>query len=473
MIVYLYKFGKRPNSTKTPLPSEGKSFTVQLKEPTSFENPVLRFEPSGLTTGLFSPNAYNYASILYWQRYYFIDDWEYINGAWEASLSVDVLGSFKGEIGNTNAYILRSDTAFNGNLTDTLYPAKTNPTIITQAIAQSIDINHGCYIVGITNCANSQYRKGAVTYYALDESDLNSLLQFMFSDTIYTLSNITDIEKGVWKSIQNPMQYITSCVWVPVEANVISSHAKATLDFGYWQSVSGTSGRVIEGTVFGKTNYYQLPSHPQISRGAYLNYAPYARYMLYYPPFGGIEIDPAFRSGGDYVCIHLAVDCTNGMSNLRLSMQATNQDEDKTRRKVIVERSGQAGVPIQLSHVQSDFISGVTGIVNGIVSAVSGNYLGAASGIMGTAAGMTQAKQTSLGYNGSFMATYEYPILVSEFYNIGAENRTEFGRPLCESRTINTLSGYIQCGESDHEFTGTQKENLEINRFLREGFFFE
>ena len=60
------------------------------------------------------------------------------------------------------------------------------------------------------------------------------------------------------------------------------------------------------------------------------------------------------------------------------------------------------------------------------------------------------------------MATYEYPILVSEFYNIGNENKTEFGRPLCESRTINTLSGYIQCGESDHEFTGTQKENLEI-----------
>lgn len=473
MQVYLFKFGKRPNSTKIPLPSEGKVFNVQLKDPTSFEKPVLRFDPSNLTAGLFSPNAYNYASIFYWQRYYFITDWEYVNGAWEASLSVDVLGSFRGEIGNTEAYILRSDTAFNTNLVDTLYPALSNPQIITTPLAQSIDINHGCYIVGITNCANTGYRKGAVTYYALDESDLNKLLQFMYSGSIYSMSNITDIEEGLYKAIQNPMQYVSSCVWVPVEASVISPHAKSTLDFGYWQAVSGTSGRVLEGTVFGKTNYYLMPTHPQISRGRFLNMAPYSRYTLYYPPFGAIPIDGAFRAGGDYLCIHLAVDVINGQSNLRLSIQESNTDEDKTRRKVVVERSGQAGVPIQLSHVESDILSGVSGVVSSIVNAASGNYLGAASGIAGSALSMTQQRSNSLGYNGSFMATYEVPILVSEFYRLGTENKTEFGRPLCDNRMINSLSGYIQCGEGDHQFTGTQAENLEINRFLREGFFFE
>lgn len=473
MQVFLYSYKKRPNSTSQPLPSEGKLFTCQLKDETSFLNPVFIFSPGELTSGLFSPSAYNYAQIPYWQRFYYITDWRYINGCWECSMNVDVLASFRGDIGNTNAYVLRADSDYNTNLIDTLYPSQTNPTIITQAIAQSIDINHGCYIVGITNCANSQYRKGAVTYYALDETDLNALLQFMFSGSIYTLSNINDLEEGVYKAIQNPMQYITSCVWVPIEANVISSHQKATLDFGYWQSVSGTSGRVIEGTVFGKTNYYQLPNHPQLSRGNYLNYAPYSKYMLYYPPFGGIPIDSAFRSAGDYLCIHLAVDCITGMSNLRLSMQATNQDEDRTRRKVIIERSGQAGVPIQLSHVQSDIISGITGIVSGVANAVAGNYLGAGSGIMGSAVSMTETKQTSLGYNGSFMATYEYPVLVSEFYQIGTENRTEFGRPLCANKTINTLSGYVQCGESDHAFTCTQTEKDAINRFMREGFFYE
>lgn len=473
MNVTLYKFTKRINSTKQPASADGHSFTCQLKDETSFMNPILKFSPDHLTSGVFSPDVYNYAYILYWNRFYYITDWKYINGSWEAYLTVDVMASFRSEIGATSAYVLRSNSDYNGNLIDTLYPAQTNPSIVTQALGQSIDLNNGCYIVGITNCANSQYRKGAVTYYALDETDLNDLLQFMFSGSIYNLSQITDMEEGIYKAIQNPMQYVTSCVWVPVRADVISPHAKAALDFGYWQNVSGTSGRVLEGYVFGKTNYYQLPDHPQIARGSYLNYAPYSKYMLYYPPFGGIPIDSAYRSAGDYLCIHLAVDCITGVSNLRLSMQATNQEEDRTRRKVIIERSGQAGVPIQLSHVQSDIISGITGIVSGLVNAVAGNYLGAGSGIMGSAISMTETKQTSLGYNGSFLETYEYPILVSEFYQIGNENRTEFGRPLCANRTVSTLSGYIQCGEDDHAFSGTKAENEEINRNMKEGFFYE
>ena len=67
MNVTVYKFTKRQNSTKQPLPSSGKSFSCQLKDETSFINPVLRFDPSGLTSGLFSPSAYNYAQILYWR----------------------------------------------------------------------------------------------------------------------------------------------------------------------------------------------------------------------------------------------------------------------------------------------------------------------------------------------------------------------------------------------------------------------
>lgn len=473
MQVTLYQFTKRLNSTKQPMPSDGKIFTCQLKDETSFMNPVLRFAPNTLTSGLFSPSAYNYASIPYWQRFYYITDWTYINGEWEATLSVDVLASFKGQIGSTSAYVVRANSDFNTYVADGLYPATTDCSIVTTKLGQSIDINHGCYIVGITNCVDSLYRKGAVTYYALTESDLNKLLQFMYSGSIYNLSSITDIEEGLYKAIQNPIQYITSCVWVPIEASIISSHASAPLDFGYWQNVSGTSGRILEGVIFGKTNYYKLPDHPQLSRGRYLNYSPYSKYTLYYPPFGGISIDSNFRNAGDYLCIQLSVDCTNGQSNLRLSMQTTSTDEDYTRRKVIVERAGQAGVPIQLSQAGSDLISGVTGIGSTVISALSGNYTGAASGILGTAAGLTETKANSLGYNGSFLATFDYPILVSEFYKIAEEDRSELGRPLMAVRTLGSLSGYIKIAEDDHAFSGTSQENEQINRYLVGGFFYE
>lgn len=473
MQVYLYSFKKRENSTAYPLPSEGKLFNVQLKNETSFLTPTLRMSVDNLTAGLFSPAAYNYAFIPYWRRYYYITDWIYTNACWECNLSIDVLASFKGEIGNTSAYIVRADSAFNGSVADGLYPPTTNNQIIATALSRSIDINHGCYIVGITNCIDSLYRKGTITYYALDENDLNKLVQFMYSGSIYNMSNITDISEGLYKAIQNPMQYITSCVWVPIEASLISGHPVTTLDIGYWANISGTSGRVLEGTVFGKTNYYQLPNHPQISRGSYLNFAPYSRYTLYYPPFGAIQLDSNFRNAGDYLCIHLSVDCINGQSNLRLSMQNNNTEQDQTTRKIICERSGQAGIPIQLSQAGSDILSGVVGTIGSVISAVSGNYAGAASGILGTAAGLTDQKPNSMGYNGSFLATYDYPILISEFYRIADEDRTELGRPLMEVRTINTLAGYIKVAKDDHSFSGTVEETKKINEYLSGGFFYE
>ena len=82
-------------------------------------------------------------------------------------------------------------------------------------------------------------------------------------------------------------------------------------------------------------------------------------------------------------------------------------------------------------------------------------------------------KVSTSGANGSFIECLQYPKLISEFLPIVSENRTEYGRPLCEIRTINTLSGYIQCGENDHEFSATKTESEEINRFMSEGFFYE
>ena len=82
MNVTLYKFTKRINSTKQPPQSEGHSFSCQLKDETSFINPILKFSPDHLTSGVFSPDVYNYAYIMYWNRFYYIKEWKFINESW-------------------------------------------------------------------------------------------------------------------------------------------------------------------------------------------------------------------------------------------------------------------------------------------------------------------------------------------------------------------------------------------------------
>lgn len=474
MNIILYSnVNKRPNSTFQPDIQDGITVQGELKEETSFLTPVIRFSPN-IVQGVFSPNAFNYAQIRYWTRYYYITDWTFVNGCWEATMAVDVLASFKTQIATTSAYVLRSSSASDGNIVDGRYPIKTNTSIVNTVMGQEMDINHGCYILGITNCTNSLYRKGCNEYYAMTESELNNLLQFLYSGSIYQMSSIYDISEGLFKSIMNPLQYITSCIWIPVEANIISPNSPTNIDIGYWQNISGVTGRILEGTVTAALDYYQLPTHPQAAtRGNYLKFAPYTKHTLYFPPFGEIPINTTYTNVGNYLCIQYSLDVINGQSNLRLSMQNTNTQVDHTQAKAFAERAGQAGIPIQLTQVNTGILNGVSAGINSVVSAVSGNYLGAAAGIIGAASDLMENRAYSLGYNGSFIETYDYPLLVSEFNLLADEDNAEFGRPLCQVRTLGTLSGYIECADDDHAFNCSMAERDKINSYLKSGFFYE
>ena len=78
-----------------------------------------------------------------------------------------------------------------------------------------------------------------------------------------------------------------------------------------------------------------------------------------------------------------------------------------------------------------------------------------------------------LGGNGGFMSGY-YPIrLIGTFAVLADDNTSEWGRPLCRTKTLNTLSGYIQCADSDFEISCTETERSTIAGLLTAGFFYE
>lgn len=469
MNVTLFKFTKRQNSTAVPYVSSGKNFSCQLKDETSFINPVLRFDPSGLTSGLFSPSAYNFAQILYWQRYYYITDWKYINGCWEAYLTVDVMASFRGEIGNTSAYIIRSNSASNGNIIDSFYPAKTDVTIQKTNVAcawYNVAPSGGSYILGVINYENGN-KIGALNYYALTASQLSSILNYLFTDNIYNASSISEMGSGLYKSLFNPFQYIVSCLWFPFATSAFGS-SQTDVKVGYWST--GVQGIIVSSLAEKTFVTATIPDHPQLSRGAYLNRAPYTKHTLYIPPFGCIPIDTNFISIGKYLYSAVLVDHITGQATIRVAISPSSSNLNEYN--IMCERTGMIGVPIQLAQVLTDYVNTLSSATDVISSALSFNLGGVFKGLL-SAVESQMPKVSTSGANGSFIETLQYPQLISEFLNIVNENQTEFGRPLCDTRTISTLSGYIQCGEADHAFSGTRAENEEINRNMQAGFFYE
>ena len=477
MLIELYSISKKHNSTKQVAANNSTKLSINnayLKDETSFQNPtiILKEKPNGT---VFSPAAYNYCSIPYWNRYYFVTDWRWANGVWEMDLRVDVLASFKTAIGNLSAYIIRAAAASNGNISDTFYPAFSNPTI--SKVQMSSDIYHtslpsGCYVLGCINNETTN-RVGAVTYYALTDAQMSSVLSYLFSGNIYAASSITEIGQGLYKSMFNPFQYIVSCMWFPY-ANTVLGDTDSNVKVGYWDTgVTGKLCRYIVKEIAFKSNS-AIPAHPQAAtRGAYLNHAPYTRLTLYYPPFGEIPIDPSYMIyTNNYVYGKMYIDFITGLSDVRLTI-ASSYDPDVADPYLIqTMRTAQVGVPIQLAQVISDYLSGI-GSVGGVFSAAAtGNVGGVFTNIV-SAIQNVMPKLSTAGANGSLIEIIEPPYLVVEHYSLVNENNAEFGRPLCDTRTISSLSGYIQCGDADHDLGGTDEERKEINKYLREGFFFE
>ena len=58
-------------------------------------------------------------------------------------------------------------------------------------------------------------------------------------------------------------------------------------------------------------------------------------------------------------------------------------------------------------------------------------------------------------------------------YEIVDEDIGHKGRPLCASRQLNTLSGYILCADGETDIPCTEEERRMIAGYLTSGFFWE
>ena len=471
MIVNLYGFNKKKNSTKRPSGNGTVLTNVQLKDDTSLMAPVLIINQQ--TGGLpipFDPSFYTYVYIPKFSRYYFVTDVRWITGLWEFYLNVDVLASFKPSIGNLSCYVERSAAAYNGSIIDNLYPAKTDAEISFISIATgwgNVAPSGGSYILGVVNYQNAGH-VGAISYYALTTSQLNSLLNFLFSSSIFNASSITEIGEDLYKSLFNPFQYIVSCMWFPGAASTFGG-SSTTIKVGYWDTgVSGyTSAALAKIDVVTAT----IPDHPQAaSRGSFLNFAPYTRLTLYVPPFGAIPIDPTFRNAGKYLYGKTMIDCITGQATLRVCMNTNSAYNGK----VCAEKTAMFGVPIQLAQVLSDYSGAINSLASGVSSGSIAGFITSAIGATVQTAIASQAPKVSTnGANGSFINFALDAAFVAEYYKLTDEDNADLGRPLMATRTLNTLPGYIKCAEAHYDGSCLDAERDAINTFLLNGFFYE
>ena len=469
--VTLFNLSKKENSTQRP--SNGTSFNCVLKSPSGIVNPVLEFD-----VGLSNVPNYNYCYIPSFNRYYWVEEWTNRGALWIASLKVDVLATYKDAIGDSNLYILRSASQWDGNIVDTFYPSKVNfqysyQEKITPFLHDTdnyIKLNQGCVVIGV---ASKRGQFGSVTYYALTVSNVAELTRQLMEDAI-TLDNgfdMADCSLALQRSLVDPLSFIVSAVWIPELYEAMPGTVWNEIDIFDW-TLSVECKRIRTNPPYRiQTVAFDIQKHPQTaSRGNYLNTAPYTINTLSIPPFGLIDIDSSVTANYTTIRGDIVTDLITGMGILKVSCGTYTINRLKA----------QIGVPLQLSQVVKDYVgaavSTVSNIANGISNAVMGNWGGlvgnVASGV-GDAVNALKPRVSHVGGNGGFSDLDGYAKFQQQFMIAVDDDITMCGRPLCQIKKPKDLGGYMVVQDGDIKVNATSLELEQIRNYLETGFYYE
>lgn len=453
---------KRENSTKQRTMST--VHNCLLKNGCSLLYPTLLLE---LSTNTFP----EFTGFKIDNKYYNVTDIKSVrNNLFEISGEIDVLATYKTEIGSATEYIVRAASAYNPYIVDNKYPALADSdisSIYLNGLATDAD---GTYIVGVVGTASDS--PSMVSYYAFNTYTFSELCWALFDDN-YLDGSLADISVELQKELINPFQYIVSCYWYPIPYSYfVNLGTLATVYFGWWKaqySLEGGLSTVVairipeDARVYSWEDTFNPPKHPQnATRGIYLNDAPYTRYTLNCYSFGSIPLNPSPFVDGDAGAIEIDVDVFTGVAQMFVAC---------TRGKIFTGIS-QFGVPIQINQNTANVIGGMVSAFSGGAAFGRSNYAGGAAGITSAILDAFPQVQTQ-GSNGSKVAFLQTPSIVGEFRNICDEDNTTMGRPLCAPRQINTLSGFIQCENVDIELPSTSPERNKVIDFMESGFFYE
>lgn len=467
--VRLFKFSKRNNSTARP--SGGTSFQCTIKAESGILSPELLIDFGGAAA--FSD--FNYAYIPDFDRYYWISEMVNMGPVWDLRLKCDALASWRDTIGATSLYVLRASAESDGNIFDTYYPAKSDSstTVVTGTnpfSGSSGGISGGVFICGIVSKAATV---GCITYKAISSGGFSSLCTALLDDSLLENSGYTanDASIALQKSIADPLQYIKTCVWLPISEAQIPGTSQLGLSVWNWSipAVPNTNVSMAQGyNIYTVT--LDIPKHPQASRGAYLNTSPYSNYWINIPPFGVIQIDSSLVKSASTLTCRICLDFITGIGTLYVYAGSV----------LLNKIEAQVGVPINMSQVTRDYLSAATTTVSTaaetIQNAIFGNWAGAvsgaASGIESATKAMTPRVQ-STGGNGGFSGLYGDPQLFAQFFSIADEDLAHNGRPLCKIRTPAALGGFMTVLDGDISAPATDAELSEIRSYLEGGFYYE
>ncbi len=409
------------------------------------------------------PGNYNYCYIPEFGRYYYCTfRFDAQTGLWWADCQVDALATWKPQIGALSEYVLRAAADSDGLIVDNEYPTVA-PTVMRTAI--SSPWIGGTYVVSVVG------KQSVTNYFAMTGAEFYNFISYIFGDTFF--NDVRDGVVSVVKSMFNPIQYITSVRWFPIDP---TGTTNTNIWLGYWDT--GITGHLITSKYLTWSSILVFADHPQAAtRGRFLNNNPFTSRIINAPPFGTLVVPmsffmpgtPGIGETGPIPYLDMTVDFVSGEGILTLR----NDRDSNGDHGICATAQATIGIPLQLSQVTNNIGGAVTSVISTVMAAESGNYVGAAAGI-GSAINNLMPTVQITGLNAGFASIwYASWEVMTTYHNLVPEDNANRGRPLCQVRTLSSLPGYQLVGDIHVEIPCTEQEKNTITATLTGGYYFE
>ena len=464
-VTYWNNFSKRKNSTKQP--TTGTDVTVKLKEDCSIINPV--FESATM------PATANYIYVSEWGRYYFVTNVTYISYTTKSfSCEVDVLASFKSQIGSTVAHIAYSSTGYDKYIVDSRIATKPTFAYFDRQTASSGLSSQGVYILSVIN-GQSNGETGCITYYYIDYSYLDNLMTDLLDNTIWS---------QIKAMLDNPMDSVVNLIWVPLPYTALVSNvnieATATQVELMGETLPNTYGFKVKDPISVLSSVsLQIPFRYQDYRDG----QPYTNLSIYLPGLGLTDLNANDFIESTNVSIYTYVDFAHG----DLTYWIYNDDG-----VVVKTCMFHCGVTVPIAHVSVNASGGVAsigGTVGGIATMFAGLFTGnipmamggAGAGALASANSVLQFNTRSTSLQGSDVGRSAYENVIFSLVEsvVDTEDPDDanyiatWGRPVGVTHAISNHSGYVQSDNASVTNIGTALEKDRVNQYLNTGFFYE
>ena len=308
------------------------------------------------------------------------------SGFWEASLTCDILGSFRMEVLATTQYVKRSASNKNLAVSDAAnYPSITTHggsiAYVQQEDLWGVQFYEGTVVISVVN--NSTQNIGANTYYAMSYTSFRALMFALLNSPNWMQIETSEISAELQKALINPAQYITSAVWLPINSEEFVNGGPVAdvttiIDFGWWRFNLQSNIRILHAP-FGQTDswsrtiIFTLADHPQYTRGHYLNLAPYTKRTLEFQPFGCIDLDTTDLVLNDKLTCRVFIQSYTGDAFLYVYTGDYSQTQENAR--LIASLQGCVGIPLPVGQIRIDASKFKSAVIGGAAVGIA-DYLG-------------------------------------------------------------------------------------------------